>query len=102
MTTTVFSSTSTTSTPASLATQPAPTEAGQTQLRRAYDRLQVRHARLEAEATELREHTRLNRTDLGQVDMIVDKLLADGDLQGALLEQVSQVSEILLRVNGRL
>lgn len=76
--------------------------AEQSQLRRAYDRLQTRHARLEAENQELRENNFANRTDLSRVDADLDKILAEHDLPAEVEDKLSKISEILLVVNGRL
>jgi hypothetical protein len=72
------------------------------QLRRSYEKLQVRNAEAEAENGKLRQVIRENESELGRVDALLKDLLSEGGSgPGQVHEKLAQVSEILTVVRAR-
>ena len=71
-------------------------------LQRNYDRLKTRSQQAQRDNAEFREVNRENRTDIDRVDAIVEEVLSFDELSSPIFERLSQVSEILSCVRGRL
>ncbi|KAH7009632.1 hypothetical protein EDB80DRAFT_713609 [Ilyonectria destructans] len=80
------------------AIQTSQNELDQTQTRRNYDRLRARHSRLEEEVTDFHETIRNARSNIGRADAVIDDLLALENLPRHIEDRLSEVSQILERV----
>lgn len=70
-------------------------------MRRNYDRMKVQNSRMEGENAEFRAANSQNRTDLSRVETVLEEVLGL-DLPEGIYESLSQVSELLSLVKGRL
>lgn len=74
----------------------------QIRTQRNYDRLRQQRSRAETENTQLRESRDANRSDVDRANEIVDEILCQEQIPEALYTKISQLSDILETIKGRL
>ncbi|KAI1875803.1 uncharacterized protein JN550_002089 [Neoarthrinium moseri] len=79
---------------------PAPFD--RSNIQRNYDRLKTRSVQTEKLNADFREANRANRTDIDRVDTILEDVLTIEELPDLIFERISQVSDILSVIKGRL
>ncbi|KAI1848166.1 hypothetical protein JX266_005879 [Neoarthrinium moseri] len=80
----------------------SPSPFDRSNIQRNYDRLKTRSLQTEKLNAEFREANRANRTDIDRVDTLLEDVLTFEELPDLIFERISQVSDILSAIKGRL